>query len=55
MSKSGLDSLTKSLALELAEYGIRVNSVSPSLAKTDFLKKTGLFVTIILRFGVRNS
>ncbi len=41
MSKSGLDSLTKSLALELAEFGIRVNSVSPSLTQTEFIKKTG--------------
>ncbi|HVV53983.1 MAG TPA: SDR family oxidoreductase [Mucilaginibacter sp.] len=34
MAKAGLHSLTQHLALELAQYGIRVNAVSPAVVKT---------------------
>lgn len=34
ISKAGVISLTKALALELAPYGIRANSVSPGFVKT---------------------
>lgn len=34
MAKSGLHSLTKHLAMELAEYNIRVNAVSPAVVET---------------------
>lgn len=34
VSKSGIIMLTKGTALELAEYGIRVNAVSPGLTRT---------------------
>lgn len=37
VSKGGLNQLTKSMALELAPYGIRVNSVGPGSVKTDML------------------
>ena len=34
-SKSAVDGLMKSLALELGPYGIRVNTVAPGLTRTD--------------------
>ena len=34
MAKSGLHSLTKHLAMELAEHGIRVNAVAPAVVET---------------------
>lgn len=34
MAKAGLHSLTQHLAMELAEYGIRVNAVSPAVVAT---------------------
>lgn len=34
MQKAGLHSLTQHLAMELAEYGIRVNAVSPAVVNT---------------------
>jgi NAD(P)-dependent dehydrogenase (short-subunit alcohol dehydrogenase family) len=38
-SKAALDSMTRSLALEWAEHGIRVNAVAPSHTATDRLKQ----------------
>jgi NAD(P)-dependent dehydrogenase (short-subunit alcohol dehydrogenase family) len=34
MAKAGLHSLTQNMAMELAEYNIRVNAVSPAVVKT---------------------
>ena len=34
MAKAGLHALTQHMAMELAEYGIRVNAVSPAVVKT---------------------
>ena len=34
MQKAGLHSLTQHLAMELADYGIRVNAVSPAVVDT---------------------
>lgn len=36
MSKSALDQFTKCTAMELAEQGVRVNSVNPGVIDTDF-------------------
>jgi len=38
VSKAGLDMLTKSLALELSSYGVRVNGVNPGAFLTDYLR-----------------
>ena len=35
VTKGALDSMTRSMALELAEYGIRVNSVAPGATQTE--------------------
>jgi len=37
ISKGGLLQMTKSMALELAPYGIRVNAIGPGSVKTDML------------------
>ncbi len=34
MAKAGLHSMTQHLAMELADYGIRVNAVSPAVVVT---------------------
>ncbi len=39
-AKAGVMALTRCAAMEAAEYGIRINAVSPSLAFHDFLCKT---------------
>ncbi len=36
VSKAGIIMLTRQLALELAEYHIRVNAIAPGIVKTDF-------------------
>jgi len=39
-AKAGVMALTRCSALEAADYGVRINAVSPSIAFHDFLKKT---------------
>ena len=39
-AKAGVMAFTRCVGLEAAEYGIRVNAISPSIAMHDFLKKT---------------
>jgi NAD(P)-dependent dehydrogenase (short-subunit alcohol dehydrogenase family) len=36
VSKAGIIMLTRQLALEMAEYGVRVNALAPGIVKTDF-------------------
>lgn len=38
-SKFAVNGITKSLALELAQYGIRVNAVAPGITETEMVKK----------------
>lgn len=38
MQKAGLHALTKNLAMELAEYGIRVNAVAPAVVMSTIYK-----------------
>lgn len=42
MSKAGLEMMTKSSALELARFGVRVNCVSPSFLNTNMYRQAGL-------------
>ena len=42
MSKAGLEMLTKSCALELARFGVRVNCVSASFINTNLYRQAGL-------------
>lgn len=37
-SKAAVDALTRSMALELGPYGIRVNSVNPTVIMTEMAK-----------------
>jgi len=50
MAKAGLHALTQHLAMELAEYGIRVNAVSPAVVETpiygSFIKKEDIHETL---------
>lgn len=39
-AKAGVMALTRCAAMEAAEFGVRVNAVSPSIAMHDFLRKT---------------
>jgi NAD(P)-dependent dehydrogenase (short-subunit alcohol dehydrogenase family) len=50
MAKAGLHSLTQHLAMELAEYGIRVNGVAPAVVETpiygSFIKPAAIHETL---------
>lgn len=39
-AKAGVMALTRCAAMEAADYGVRINAVSPSIAMHDFLRKT---------------
>ena len=39
MNKAGIDGLTKGMAIELAKFNIRVNSVCPTFVETPMVKK----------------
>lgn len=42
MSKAGLEMLTKSAAIELARFGVRVNCVESSYLNTNLYRRAGL-------------
>ena len=42
MSKAGLEMMTKSAALELSRFGVRVNCVSSSFINTNLYRQAGL-------------
>ncbi|GAA2157146.1 SDR family NAD(P)-dependent oxidoreductase [Actinomadura napierensis] len=43
VSKAGLDMFTKSAAREMAPHGVRVNSINPSVVRSNLQKTAGLF------------
>lgn len=42
MSKAAVDQLTRSVALEVAERGVRVNAVNPGVIVTEVHKRGGM-------------
>lgn len=42
MSKSAVDQLTRTVALEVAEFGVRVNAVNPGVIVTNVHKQAGM-------------
>ena len=42
MSKAAVDQLTRTVALEVAEYGVRVNAVNPGVIVTNVHKQAGM-------------
>ena len=42
MSKAGIEMMTKSCAVELARFGVRVNAVSSSFLNTNLFRQAGL-------------
>lgn len=42
MVKAGLEMLTKSVALEMANFGVRVNAVAPSYVETNLYRYSDL-------------
>ena len=45
MTKAGIDMLTKSAAMELAPFGIRVNGVAPTFTDTNLYRYAGITET----------
>jgi NAD(P)-dependent dehydrogenase (short-subunit alcohol dehydrogenase family) len=41
MTKAGLEMLTKTSALELAPFGVRVNAVAPGIVNTNLYRFAG--------------
>jgi NAD(P)-dependent dehydrogenase (short-subunit alcohol dehydrogenase family) len=42
MSKAAVDQMTRTVALELADRGVRVNAVNPGVVVTDIHKRGGM-------------
>lgn len=44
-AKAGMDHMTRTLARELAKYGVRVNAINPSVIESNLQRSAGLFDT----------
>ena len=53
MSKAGLEMLTKSAAIELARFGVRVNCIQSSYLNTNMYRRAGL--TDLENSSIRNK
>ncbi|KAL3790232.1 hypothetical protein ACHAWO_001307 [Cyclotella atomus] len=42
MSKAAVDMMTKCASVDLAKYGVRINSVNPGMVETNFQKRGGI-------------
>ena len=51
-SKAGLDACTRTWALELARYGIRVGGVAPGVTETGFLEGFSEEALVLLKAGI---
>jgi NAD(P)-dependent dehydrogenase (short-subunit alcohol dehydrogenase family) len=55
MVKAGLEMLTKSVALELANFGVRVNAVAPSFVETNLYRYSTLPEDEIKKLSIAES
>lgn len=53
-SKGAIISMTKSIARELGDYGIRVNAISPGLTLSENMKSAGIWTPELMRANIQS-